>query len=189
MMVTFAALLRLRAADSPPGPAPTITTRCSSGEEGHSMTSLIAMAVFRSQAYVHMPSVTTSLKHAKHTVAGCDSSTAQTGIVLIVAWLLCFRVFCNARPSQCISRGPVQFCRKQISGKPCQLGAVRKCAMSTAVHGDLSLARHMGVLDAQRPQSAIVKSATAVKCSDRTFVPACTRSIALADLCCDSQDS
>ena len=62
-MVTFAALLRLRAADNPPGPAPTITTLCSSGDEGHSMQSIIAMLVFCLNVQLHMPMVNMTMVH------------------------------------------------------------------------------------------------------------------------------
>lgn len=60
-MVTLAALLRLRAADSPPGPAPTMTTRCSSLDwEECSVQPVAAMPLLPPTA-LHMPMLTTSL--------------------------------------------------------------------------------------------------------------------------------
>ena len=64
MMVTLAALLRLRAADSPPGPAPTMTTRRSSSDWEDSSVQPVAAMTPGSPVALHMPILTTSLKTA-----------------------------------------------------------------------------------------------------------------------------
>jgi hypothetical protein len=64
MMVTFAALLRLRAADNPPGPAPTMTTRCSLLDWEDCSVQAVAAMTLGSPVALHMPTLTTSLKTA-----------------------------------------------------------------------------------------------------------------------------
>jgi hypothetical protein len=60
-MVTLAALLRLRAADSPPGPAPTMTTRSSSSDWEDCSVQPVAPMTPGSPVALHMPMLTTSL--------------------------------------------------------------------------------------------------------------------------------
>lgn len=57
MIVTFAALLRVRAADKPPGPAPTIATFGSACEEEGSTPLEIAIPAVMRRSPLHLPIV------------------------------------------------------------------------------------------------------------------------------------